>query len=310
MTNNIQDQLRNPLKENKAMSYKKVVSKEISDRIMSKRQGLILIIGKCGTGKTAAHHQALELLASHGENHPGKVFSIESYPEYKSSPDLLTQVDAGGRYAIAFVIKKVLKCSPNVIGVDECIQDDVETLELIRDASMIGLVVATVQCETYDEIDASLRELNPLVLKAHAIDQAGTVKFFLDEIEVLRNQKEIRTRHADIKGLRITIAQHLSELICQLSSQLYWQWEKDYKTDKAVVFEGQSAYTLRHISVVSDCIKGLLDLTISDSSTIDCYVFNGLDFLRMSHDPNGSYPVNNQIISLDQINNLGNLLWN
>ena len=159
--------------------YKKMISNEISRLILSKQFKLVLIIGKRSTGKSAAYREALSILANRGASE-GRLISIQNGIECNHPHNLLTQLDASSLGLVA-AIREALKLSSRIIGIDELPPSDECVLNLACDASMTGyLVIATIHCSEYDQIDASLRSLNPLVLKAHVTNGMGSRQFHLD----------------------------------------------------------------------------------------------------------------------------------
>ncbi|MDR1890985.1 MAG: GspE/PulE family protein [Puniceicoccales bacterium] len=120
------------------------LSKEQSilmESIINAKNGLILLCGPTGCGKTTTLYTILKKISSRDR----KVITIEEPIEYRL--DGISQVPVNDEIGLSFasILRSVLRQSPNVIMVGEI--RDHETAELVIQATLTGhLVLSTVHC--------------------------------------------------------------------------------------------------------------------------------------------------------------------
>jgi type II secretory ATPase GspE/PulE/Tfp pilus assembly ATPase PilB-like protein len=106
---------------------------------LTRPQGLILVCGPTGSGKTTSLYTFLQIL-NQGDR---KIVTIENPIEYKLKGISQTQVDIDAGYGFAQALKSILRQDPDVVMVGE-IRDE-ETAKTAIEASLTGhLVLSTV----------------------------------------------------------------------------------------------------------------------------------------------------------------------
>lgn len=109
--------------------------KEILEREIKKPNGLILVTGPTGSGKTTTLYACLKRVAT-TEN---KVITLEDPIEYRIPTIEQTQVDSKAGYTFAAGLRAILRQDPDVILVGEI--RDQETSEIAMHASLTGHLV-------------------------------------------------------------------------------------------------------------------------------------------------------------------------
>ena len=114
---------------------------ELLNPMINSKNGLLLLCGPTGCGKTTTLHAILKKISSPEK----KVITIEDPIEYRL--DGINQVPVNDEIGLSFasILRSVLRQSPNVIMVGEI--RDRETAELAIQAALTGhLVFSTVHC--------------------------------------------------------------------------------------------------------------------------------------------------------------------
>lgn len=132
--------------------------------VVSKRDGLILISGPTGSGKTTTLYSLMNYLESHRLN----VSTIENPVEYRLPG--INQIDIGSNHALNFSnsLRALMRQDPDVILVGEI--RDRETAELCFQASATGhLVLSTLHANGAFEVIERLINLgvNPFSIKSN-----------------------------------------------------------------------------------------------------------------------------------------------
>ncbi|MEW5805662.1 MAG: GspE/PulE family protein [Patescibacteria group bacterium] len=109
--------------------------KEILEREIKKPNGLILVTGPTGSGKTTTLYACLKRVAT-TEN---KVITLEDPIEYRIPAIEQTQVDSKAGYTFASGLRAILRQDPDVLLVGEI--RDQETGEIAMHASLTGHLV-------------------------------------------------------------------------------------------------------------------------------------------------------------------------
>lgn len=124
------------------------------ERAISKPNGLIIITGPTGSGKTTTLYAILQLL-----NTPErKIITIEDPVEYKISGIEQIQIDSSKGFDFPEALRSVLRQDPDVILVGEI--RDKETAEIAISASLTGhLVLTTLHSNSAAATFARLLEL-------------------------------------------------------------------------------------------------------------------------------------------------------
>jgi NTP pyrophosphatase (non-canonical NTP hydrolase) len=177
-----------------------MIKENIAKLILAKRASLILILGKAGHGKTTAYRQILTLLSNQKSEHPVKIVSIEPRleswwrtPLISSDPPNLVQFDTSGiNGGVESAMKYCLKLRPNVIGIDGLNAADAAALKLIGEVSFWGqLVVATIQENGSDVIEAFMQDLSPLVLYVHNLGDQNSFDLTPMTLDVFKKLRDV-----------------------------------------------------------------------------------------------------------------------
>jgi len=130
--------------------------KEIKEKLLelaSVPNGLILVTGPTGSGKTTTLYSLLSLLAGKERN----IITIENPVEYELPGIVQSQVDESKGYTFSEGLKSILRNDPDIVLVGEI--RDLETAQTAIDASLTGhLVFATLH--TNSAIEAIPRLLS------------------------------------------------------------------------------------------------------------------------------------------------------
>ena len=122
-------------------------------RMLCKPNGLVLVTGPTGSGKSTTLYSALELMKSVHT----KIVTVEDPVEYQVPLISQVQVDAASSMTFANALRSILRQDPDVIMVGEI--RDVETAEVAIQASLTGhLVLSTLH--TNDSAGAVTRLLD------------------------------------------------------------------------------------------------------------------------------------------------------
>lgn len=108
-------------------------------RVAGKPQGIILVTGPTGSGKTTTLHAVLEDLHDEGTN----IITVEDPVEYELEGITQVQVNEKGGLTFANTLRSILRQDPDIVMVGEI--RDLETAEIAFRASMTGhLVLSTL----------------------------------------------------------------------------------------------------------------------------------------------------------------------
>ncbi|HCI05344.1 MAG: Tfp pilus assembly protein PilB, type IV pilus assembly protein PilB [Parcubacteria group bacterium GW2011_GWC1_45_9] len=156
---------------------------QILNREIKKPNGLIIVTGPTGSGKTTTLYACLKRVA----NQENKVITLEDPIEYRIPLIEQTQVESKEGYTFASGLRAILRQDPDVILVGEI--RDQETAEIAMHASLTGhLVFSTI----------------------HTNDASGTVPRLLE----FKVKPEIISA-----AMNLVIAQRLVRRLCQTCKQ-------------------------------------------------------------------------------------------
>lgn len=139
------------------------------------KQGLILVTGPTGSGKTTTLYSMLSVLSSNDR----KIITIEDPIEYKLEE--LTQVQVNNKVGLNFdlILKNILRQDPDIIFIGE-IRDEL-SLQIAMQASLTGhLVLASIHANSSVETISRLYDL-----KADPFLISTTLKLVLSQRLVL-----------------------------------------------------------------------------------------------------------------------------
>ncbi|MBX3462152.1 MAG: Flp pilus assembly complex ATPase component TadA [Planctomycetes bacterium] len=131
-------------------------------RALRNPQGLVLVVGATGSGKSTTLYAGLQLLA---QDPTRKVITIEDPIEYSMAGIQQTQVNGAVGFRFADAVRSFLRQDPDVILIGE-IRDAETALEAIRAAQTGHLVLATLHCN--DAVDA-VQRLTDLGMHANSV---------------------------------------------------------------------------------------------------------------------------------------------
>jgi type IV pilus assembly protein PilB len=144
-------------------------------RILSLPQGMLIVTGPTGSGKSTTLYAALNVVSSPGRN----VITIEDPVEYML--DSVNQVQVNARVGLTFAscLRQILRQDPNVIMVGEI--RDGETAEIALHASQTGhLVLSTLHTNDSIGVITRLRDL-------------GIPSYLISSVSAVVGQRLIRT---------------------------------------------------------------------------------------------------------------------
>jgi type II secretory ATPase GspE/PulE/Tfp pilus assembly ATPase PilB-like protein/CheY-like chemotaxis protein len=119
-------------------------------QLLSSRDGIVIVTGPTGSGKTTTLYAALREIAERGVN----ITTVEDPVEYELAGITQIQVDPKRGVTFASALKAILRQDPDVILIGEV--RDLETAEIAVQAAMTGhLVLATMH--TNDALSAVAR---------------------------------------------------------------------------------------------------------------------------------------------------------
>jgi type IV pilus assembly protein PilB len=123
-------------------------------RLLDSPQGLVLVVGPTGSGKSTTLYAGLQLLAADSTR---KVITVEDPIEYSLRGIQQTQVHPEIGFSFAHAMRAFVREDPDVILVGE-IRDGETALEAIRASQTGHLVLSTLHCN--DSVDAVQRLLD------------------------------------------------------------------------------------------------------------------------------------------------------
>lgn len=143
--------------------------------VLSLTQGLVLITGPTGSGKTTTLYSVLKELNSEEK----KIITVEDPVEYKI--DSISQISVNNKIGLSFeiVLRNILRQDPDVIFIGEI--RDKFSLDIALQASLTGhLVIATIHA------NSAVQTISRLVdLKADPFLLSTTLKYILSQRLVL-----------------------------------------------------------------------------------------------------------------------------
>jgi competence protein ComGA len=150
-TENIVVRILNPYFSLKFESlFENDIQKESMVKLLKKEQGLLLIAGTTGSGKTTTLYQCLSYLL------PRKIVTIEDPIEVCLEGVVQLQVNPQKNFGFQEAIKQVLRHDPNVIVIGE-IRDEYEAKAAIRVALSGHLVLSTLHANSLAKIATRMR---------------------------------------------------------------------------------------------------------------------------------------------------------
>lgn len=129
------------------------------ENVLQKLQGLVIIAGPTGSGKTTSFYAALRALDPRAH----KIITVEDPIEQRLAG--VCQVSVKGELTFAAALRSILRQSPNVIGVGEL--RDSESAKMALQAALTGhLVIATLHADSAAAVPVRLTDmgLEPAVL--------------------------------------------------------------------------------------------------------------------------------------------------
>ena len=128
---------------------------EAYERLLSSPQGLVLVVGPTGSGKSTTLYAGLMVLA---RDTTRKVITVEDPIEYARHGVQQTQTRAEIGFGFADAMRSFVRQDPDVILVGE-IRDGETALEAIRASQTGHLVLSTLHCNDAVDVVQRLRDL-------------------------------------------------------------------------------------------------------------------------------------------------------
>jgi type IV pilus assembly protein PilB len=128
---------------------------EAYERLLSSPQGLVLVVGPTGSGKSTTLYAGLMVLA---RDTTRKVITVEDPIEYALHGVQQTQTRAEIGFGFADAMRSFVRQDPDVILVGE-IRDGETALEAIRASQTGHLVLSTLHCNDAVDVVQRLRDL-------------------------------------------------------------------------------------------------------------------------------------------------------
>jgi len=151
---------------------------QITKDIIAKREGLLVMSGATGSGKTTTLHAILKEI----NQATNKIITIEDPVEYIAKG--VTQIQVNQRLSFAVALRAALRHDPDVLLVGE-IRDE-ETANIAVQAALTGhLVLATLHANSVFEVPLRLQSLGVQEFKIEAALKLALSQRLLKEICVV-----------------------------------------------------------------------------------------------------------------------------
>lgn len=155
-------------------------------QILLKQQGLVLIAGTTGSGKTTTLYQCLKYLM------PRKIVTIEDPIEVRIDGIVQLQVNPQKHFGFDEAIKQVLRHDPNIIVIGE-IRDEKEAKAAVRVALSGHLVLSTIHANSLSKTLVRMRNFGvPQEDLENAIEGILYQRMEVDEVGKRRVKFEIQ----------------------------------------------------------------------------------------------------------------------
>src|SRR5437016_5597388 len=126
------------------------VRREVSERLLENHEGIILVTGPTGSGKTTTLYSCINQIKGEGVN----IVTVEDPVEYRMAGIVQVQTQEKAGLTFASALRSILRQDPNVLLVGEI--RDAETAQIAVQASLTGhLVLSTLH--TNDAANAVTR---------------------------------------------------------------------------------------------------------------------------------------------------------
>jgi type IV pilus assembly protein PilB len=233
-------------------------------RVIRKPNGICLVTGPTGSGKTTTLYAALQEL----NRSDVKIITAEDPVEYHISG--INQVQVNDRIGLTFarILKAMLRCAPNVILVGEI--RDLETAEIAIQAALTGhLVFSTIHT---NDSPSALTRLMDLGVKPFLV--SASVQSVIAQRLVRRLCSECSAEYTPTDEERAALGMTTAESVgrtfreprgcraCEGSGYrgrvaLYERLEMDH-TLREMTFQGSSLEDLRDTALATGAIQSLL----------------------------------------------------
>jgi general secretion pathway protein E len=168
--------------------------------LMSQPNGIILVTGPTGSGKTTTLYTALKML-----NRPDrKLFTVEDPIEYQLERINQVQVHAGIGFDFPHALRSILRQDPDIIMIGEI--RDLETARIAVQASLTGhLVFSTLHTNS---AAASITRLVDMGIESYLL--ASTLRGVLAQRLVRRLCQRCSTRHDNAEHWALEIGRRVA----------------------------------------------------------------------------------------------------
>jgi Tfp pilus assembly pilus retraction ATPase PilT/8-oxo-dGTP pyrophosphatase MutT (NUDIX family) len=124
------------------------------DQLLQLREGLVLVTGPTGSGKTTTLYAALRQIKEHGVN----IVTVEDPIEYRLPGIVQVQVNERAGLTFASALRSIMRQDPDVLLIGEI--RDAETAEIAIQASLTGhLVLSTLHTNDAPSAITRLRDI-------------------------------------------------------------------------------------------------------------------------------------------------------
>jgi type IV pilus assembly protein PilB len=169
---------------------------------LSRPDGLVLVTGPTGSGKTTALYSALDILRARAVN----IVTVEDPVERQVSGVTQIPVNTRAGATYASVLRSVLRQDPNVIMVGEI--RDAEVAGILGQAAYTGHLVLS-SLHTTDAVTAIVRLLN---LGLEPFKVAESLSLILGQRLVRRLCTQCRIVHSEFEARRLGEEQHVPRI--------------------------------------------------------------------------------------------------
>jgi type II secretory ATPase GspE/PulE/Tfp pilus assembly ATPase PilB-like protein len=137
--------------------------------ILFRPQGMVIMNGPAGSGKTTTIYAALRAILEHSQ-HGSSIYTLEDPIEYDLMNINQTQIEENQGFTFAHGLRTMLRQDPDVIMVGEI--RDLDTARIAVQAGMTGhLIITTVHAKQASGVFVRLTEIG---LDAHSVASAVT----------------------------------------------------------------------------------------------------------------------------------------
>ena len=174
--------------------------KEIITHALKKKQGMILVTGPTGSGKTTTLYTMVDVL----KNPEDKIITLEDPIEYQIPWVLQSEINERNGYTFAMGVRSVLRHDPDIIMIGEI--RDIDTANTAVQAALTGhLVLSTLHTKSAFETLERLENMG-----VSTFDVAAS-------LDVVISQRLVRRvcRHCGVQDVQTTLSEADARLLAR-----------------------------------------------------------------------------------------------